>query len=85
LEQDGAVLTPHPAEAARLLACTTASVQADRIIAALLARGADAKNALHAGVHLHGAVADAAAEAGRGRCCPADGKVTLWAQLDSKV
>lgn len=28
------VLTPHPAEAARLLACTTAEVQADRIAAA---------------------------------------------------
>ena len=28
------VLTPHPAEAARLLGCTTAAVQADRIKAA---------------------------------------------------
>ena len=104
------ILTPHPAEAARLLAGTTASVQADRIaaacaiaaryhcavalkgagsicafpdgawfintsgnpgmasagmgdvltgiIAALLAQGADAKHALLAGVHLHGAAAD---------------------------
>ena len=30
----GAVLTPHPGEAARLLACTTAEVQRDRIAAA---------------------------------------------------
>ena len=29
------VLTPHPAEAARLLGCTTAAVQADRVTAAL--------------------------------------------------
>ncbi|EGV37743.1 NAD(P)H-hydrate dehydratase [Neisseria weaveri] len=29
----GLVLTPHPAEAARLLACTTAEVQADRLAA----------------------------------------------------
>ena len=29
-----AVLTPHPAEAARLLACTTAAIQADRVAAA---------------------------------------------------
>jgi hydroxyethylthiazole kinase-like uncharacterized protein yjeF len=29
------VLTPHPAEAARLLGCTTAAVQADRLAAAL--------------------------------------------------
>jgi ADP-dependent NAD(P)H-hydrate dehydratase / NAD(P)H-hydrate epimerase len=29
------VLTPHPAEAARLLACTTAQVQADRVKAAI--------------------------------------------------
>jgi ADP-dependent NAD(P)H-hydrate dehydratase / NAD(P)H-hydrate epimerase len=105
------ILTPHPAEAARLLAGTTAGVQADRItaacaiaaryrcavalkgagsvcalpdgawfintsgnpgmasagmgdvltgiIAALLAQGADSKTALLAGVHLHGAAADA--------------------------
>ena len=104
------LLTPHPAEAARLLAGTTAEVQADRvaaatelasryrsgvilkgagsicampdgkwfintsgnpgmasagmgdvltgIIAALLAQGADARSALLAGVHLHGAAGD---------------------------
>jgi hydroxyethylthiazole kinase-like uncharacterized protein yjeF len=108
-------LTPHPAEAARLLARETSAVQADRItaaceiaaryrsaivlkgagsvcaladgtwfintsgnpgmasagmgdvltglIAALLAQGADAKNALLAGVHLHGAAGDALAAA----------------------
>jgi len=112
------ILTPHPAEAARLLASTTAGVQADRIaaacaiaaryrcavalkgagsicvlpggawfintsgnpgmasagmgdvltgiIAALLAQGADAKHALLAGVHLHGAAADALAAGGTG-------------------
>lgn len=32
--QAEAVLTPHPAEAARLLACTTEAVQADRVAAA---------------------------------------------------
>ena len=105
------LLTPHPAEAARLLNCATRDVQRNRvaaakriaeelncgvvlkgagsvcaspdqswaintsgnpgmasagmgdvltgIIAALLAQGADAKTALHAGVHLHGAAADA--------------------------
>ena len=31
----GTLLTPHPAEAARLLACSTADVQADRVAAAL--------------------------------------------------
>ena len=112
------VLTPHPAEAARLLAATTAAIQADRIaaacdiakrfrshvvikgagsvcaspdgnwfintsgnpgmasagmgdvltgmIAALLAQGADAQTALLAGVHLHGAAADALVAAGNG-------------------
>ena len=112
------ILTPHPAEAARLLAGTTASVQADRItaacaiaaryrcavalkgagsicalpdgawfintsgnpgmasagmgdvltgiIAALLAQGADAKHALLAGVHLHGAAADSLVAGGTG-------------------
>jgi hydroxyethylthiazole kinase-like uncharacterized protein yjeF len=112
------LLTPHPAEAARLLAGTTASVQADRIaaareiaaryrsavvlkgagsicalpdgtwfintsgnpgmasagmgdvltgiIAALLAQGADAKHALLAGVHLHGAAGDELVAAGTG-------------------
>lgn len=112
------LLTPHPAEAARLLARTTAEIQSDRIatageiaaryrsavvlkgagsvcalpdgkwfintsgnpgmasagmgdvltgfIAALLAQGADAQNALLAGVHLHGAAGDAlAAEQGQ--------------------
>lgn len=44
------VLTPHPAEAARLLACSTAEVQRDRVAAALsLAR------AYQAGVVLKGA------------------------------
>jgi hydroxyethylthiazole kinase-like uncharacterized protein yjeF len=108
------LLTPHPAEAARLLGRATAAVQADRvaaalelasryrscvvlkgagsicalpdgrwfintsgtpgmasagmgdvltgILAALVVQGADARNALLAGVHLHGAAADAAAE-----------------------
>ncbi len=112
------VLTPHPAEAARLLACSTAEIQTDRIaaageiaaryksavvlkgagsvcampdgkwfintsgnpgmasagmgdvlsglIAALLAQGADARTALLAGVHLHGAAGDALA-AGHGQ------------------
>ena len=32
--QAGTVLTPHPLEAARLLGCTTAEVQADRLLAA---------------------------------------------------
>jgi hydroxyethylthiazole kinase-like uncharacterized protein yjeF len=105
-----AILTPHPAEAARLLECSTAEVQADRIaaaieiarryhslvalkgcgtviatvdgrwwlnssgnpgmatagmgdvlsgiIAALLAQGWPAEQALLGGVHLHGAAAD---------------------------
>jgi NAD(P)H-hydrate repair Nnr-like enzyme with NAD(P)H-hydrate dehydratase domain len=112
------LLTPHPAEAARLLASTTANVQADRIaaacaiatryrssvalkgagsicaltggawfintsgnpgmasagmgdvltgiIGALLAQGADARNAMLAGVHLHGAGADSLVAAGSG-------------------
>jgi hydroxyethylthiazole kinase-like uncharacterized protein yjeF len=112
------VLTPHPAEAARLLACSTADVQADRVaaaveiakryrshvvvkgagsvcaspnsnwfintsgnpgmasagmgdvltgmIAALIAQGAVAQAALLAGVHLHGAAADALVAAGEG-------------------
>ncbi len=112
------LLTPHPAEAGRLLACDTAAVQADRVaaatnlaarfrsfvvlkgagsicalpdgkwfintsgnpgmasagmgdvltggIAALLAQGADAKHALLAGVHLHGAAADTLVAAGTG-------------------
>jgi NAD(P)H-hydrate repair Nnr-like enzyme with NAD(P)H-hydrate dehydratase domain len=36
------VLTPHPAEAARLLGCTTADVQADRIAAACRLAGPEA-------------------------------------------
>jgi ADP-dependent NAD(P)H-hydrate dehydratase / NAD(P)H-hydrate epimerase len=104
------VLTPHPAEAARLLGTSTAAIQANRVdaacrlatrlnayvvlkgagsvcatpdrrwfinatgnpglasagmgdvltgfIAALLAQGADAEQALLAGVHLHGLAAD---------------------------
>ena len=105
------LLTPHPAEAARLLGCTTGEIQRDRVaaartlserlrahvvlkgagsvcaspdgawaintsgnpgmasagmgdvltgqIAALLAQGRDANEALPAGVYLHGAAADA--------------------------
>ncbi|MEO8804901.1 MAG: NAD(P)H-hydrate dehydratase [Burkholderiaceae bacterium] len=34
LRQAGTVLTPHPLEAARLLGCSTAEVQADRLLAA---------------------------------------------------
>ena len=112
------LLTPHPAEAARLLGCTTGDIQHDRlaaarkiaqelncgvvlkgagsicampdqtwainisgnpgmasagmgdvlsgIIAALLAQGADAHTALHAGVYLHGAAADACVASGKG-------------------
>ena len=112
------LLTPHPAEAARLLGIVTRDVQRDRvaaagkiaekmncsvvlkgagsvcastdqtwaintsgnpgmasagmgdvltgIIAALLAQGADARTALHAGVWLHGAAADALVAGGIG-------------------
>jgi len=112
------VLTPHPAEAARLLVCDTAAVQRDRLaaaqhiaselhcgivlkgagsicawpdgawaindsgnpgmasagmgdvltglIAALLGQGCDARTALAAGVHLHGAAADYLVAQGRG-------------------
>ena len=112
------ILTPHPAEAARLLGRDTPGIQADRcaaageiaaryscfvvlkgagsicalpdgawfintsgnpgmasagmgdvltgIIAALLAQGADAKHALLAGVHLHGAAGDALAAGPQG-------------------
>ena len=112
------LLTPHPAEAARLLASTTASVQVDRVaaacdiaaryrssvvlkgagslcalpdgtwfintsgnpgmasagmgdvltgfIGALLAQGADSRQALLAGVHLHGAAADSLVAGGTG-------------------
>ena len=126
------LLTPHPAEAARLLAATTAGVQADRvaaacaiaaryrsfvvlkgagsicalpdgawfvntsgnpgmasagmgdvltgIIAALLAQGANAKNALTAGVHLHGAAADALVAAGTGPVGMTAGEVTAAAR-----
>ncbi len=114
----GTLLTPHPAEAARLLNTTTRDIQHDRvtaantiarelncgvvlkgagsicalpdgnwaintsgnpgmasagmgdvltgIIAALLAQGADMKSALHAGVYLHGAAADALVAGGIG-------------------
>jgi hydroxyethylthiazole kinase-like uncharacterized protein yjeF len=113
------LLTPHPAEAARLLGRDTAGIQADRIfaaceiatrfragvvlkgagsicalpdgrwfintsgnpgmasagmgdvltgiIAALLAQGADARSALLAGVHLHGAAGDALADSDHGQ------------------
>jgi hydroxyethylthiazole kinase-like uncharacterized protein yjeF len=112
------VLTPHPAEAARLLGCTTAAVQADRVkaalelaqryhavavlksngsiiaspdgswlintsgnpgmasagmgdvlagmIAALLAQGANARDAAATAVWLHGAAADSLAAQGQG-------------------
>ncbi|HSQ03028.1 MAG TPA: NAD(P)H-hydrate dehydratase, partial [Burkholderiales bacterium] len=112
------VLTPHPAEAARLLGCRTDEVQGDRLaaalrlasslccgvvlkgagsicawpdgtwaindsgnpgmasagmgdvltglIAALLAQGCDARTALAAGVHLHGAAADDLVAQGHG-------------------
>jgi hydroxyethylthiazole kinase-like uncharacterized protein yjeF len=112
------VLTPHPAEAARLLGVTTRDIQADRIaatcrmarefnahvvlkgmgsvcaapdgawcinssgnpgmasagmgdvltglIAALLAQGTPAREALHAAVWLHGAAADACVKGGAG-------------------
>jgi len=126
------ILTPHPAEAARLLAGTTASVQADRvatacaiaaryrsfvvlkgagsicalpdgawfintsgnpgmasagmgdvltgIIAALLTQGADAKHALLAGVHLHGAAADSLVANGIGPVGITAGEVTAAAR-----
>ncbi len=126
------LLTPHPAEAARLLASTTANVQADRvaaaceiaaryrssvvlkgagsicalpdgmwfintggnpgmasagmgdvltgIISALLAQGADAKRALLAGVHLHGAAADELAAAGSGPIGMTAGEVIIAAR-----
>ena len=113
-----AILTPHPAEAARLLGSDTAAVQDDRVaaaeelakrhnalvvlkgagsicaspggvvwinttgnpglasagqgdvlsgmIAAFLAQGLDAADALHLGVFLHGAAADALVERGIG-------------------
>jgi hydroxyethylthiazole kinase-like uncharacterized protein yjeF len=117
LARDAAtVLTPHPAEAARLLGCSTQAVQADRvsavrqlaqkfrasvvlkgagslcatregrlyinttgnsgmstagmgdvltgIIAALIAQGMRADDALLLGVHLHGAAGDALAQQG---------------------
>lgn len=126
------ILTPHPAEAARLLASTTANVQADRIaaacaiaaryrssvvlkgagsicalpdgawfvntsgnpgmasagmgdvltgiIAALLAQGADSKAALLAGVHLHGAAADALVAGGAGPIGITAGEVIVAAR-----
>ena len=60
------LLTPHPAEAARLAGCATADIQADRIVGALLAQGLSAADALIAGVYLHGAAADALAARGTG-------------------
>jgi hydroxyethylthiazole kinase-like uncharacterized protein yjeF len=112
------ILTPHPAEAARLLGCSTRDIQRDRVaaalrlaedlnshvvlkgagsicaapdgtwdinvsgnpgmasagmgdvltglIAAFLAQHIGPKNALHAGVHLHGAAADALVTQGAG-------------------
>jgi hydroxyethylthiazole kinase-like uncharacterized protein yjeF len=112
------IVTPHPAEAARLLGCSTRDVQRDRLaaaltlaedlnshvvlkgagsicaapdgtwginvsgnpgmasagmgdvltglIAALLAQRSEPKTALHAGVHLHGAAADALVTQGAG-------------------
>jgi hydroxyethylthiazole kinase-like uncharacterized protein yjeF len=111
-------ITPHPAEAARLLGCTTADIQADRLaaaqelaqrfhsnvvlkgcgsiivtpegrwfinttgnpglatagsgdvltgmLAALLAQGWPALEAMLCAVHLHGAAADACVAGGRG-------------------
>ena len=112
------LMTPHPAECARLLGCSTAEIQADRvaaakrtatkframvalkgngtviaspdghwwvnasgnsgmasagmgdvltgIVGALAAQGLDAADALIAGVHVHGAAADALAARGTG-------------------
>ena len=126
------LLTPHPAEAGRLLACTTAEVQNDRIaaaqsiaaryksavvlkgagsicalpggawyintsgnpgmasagmgdvltgiIAALIAQGAGAKEALLAGVHLHGAAADRLAEAAGGPLGMTAGELAIAAR-----
>lgn len=122
------LLTPHPAEAARLLACATRDVQRDRvaaalrlaaefncgvvlkgagsvcampdgtwainssgnpgmasagmgdvltgILAALLAQGVGARTALHAGVYLHGAAADALVAAGTGPIGLTAGEIT---------
>lgn len=121
-------LTPHPAEAARLLDCATRDVQRDRVaaavriaaefnsavvlkgagsvcaapdgswaintsgnpgmasagmgdvltglIATLLAQGVAVPLALHAGVHLHGAAADALVAAGTGPAGLTAGEVT---------
>jgi hydroxyethylthiazole kinase-like uncharacterized protein yjeF len=123
-----AILTPHPAEAARLLGSDTAAVQDDRVaaaeelskrynarvvlkgagsicaspggviwinttgnpglasagqgdvlsgmIAAFLAQGLDAADALHLGVFLHGAAADALVEHGVGPVGMTAGEVT---------
>jgi hydroxyethylthiazole kinase-like uncharacterized protein yjeF len=123
-----AILTPHPAEAARLLGSDTSAVQDDRVaaaeeltrrynalvvlkgagsicaspggvtwinttgnpglasagqgdvlsgmIAAFLAQGLDAADALHLGVFLHGAAADALVERGVGPVGMTAGEVT---------
>jgi len=125
---DPVVLTPHPAEAARLLGSDTQAVQENRVaaaeelarrfrafvalkgagtvcaapsgilhfnttgnpglasagmgdvltgmIAAFLAQGLDAGDALHLGVFLHGAAADALAERGVGPVGLTAGEVT---------
>ena len=126
------ILTPHPAEAARLLGYSTSTIQSDRvasaceiarrykshvvlkgagsvcaspeglwfintsgnpgmasagmgdvlsgIIAALLAQGASASNALLAGVYLHGAAADDLVAAGAGPIGLTAGEVSLAAR-----
>ena len=126
------ILTPHPAEAARLLGYSTSTIQSDRIasaceiarryrshvvlkgagsvcaspegqwfintsgnpgmasagmgdvlsgiIAALLAQGASARNALLAGVYLHGAAADDLVAAGTGPIGLTAGEVALAAR-----
>jgi NAD(P)H-hydrate epimerase len=61
------VLTPHPAEAARLLGCSTEQVQADRYAAALQLAAASG-----AVVVLKGARTIIATPAGRVRVCPLD-------------
>jgi hydroxyethylthiazole kinase-like uncharacterized protein yjeF len=127
-----ALLTPHPAEAARLIGCATAQVQTDRvaaaieiakrhrssvvlkgagsicaladgqwfintsgnpgmasagmgdvltgIVAALMAQGANARDALVGGVHLHGAAADRLLRDGVGPVGLTAGEVTTAAR-----
>ncbi len=129
--KDASVLTPHPGEAAHLLACGTREIQADRvaavrqlahqfgcsvvlkgahslcatrsgklyvnktgnpgmsspgmgdvltgIIAAFIAQGMDADDALLLAVHLHGAAGDALAEQGIALGMTAT-DVTEWAR-----